>query len=319
MAQSLTLKIYSTKTSLLVRSITITDAFVVSNAEYIVSYFLDPRSDDRVYIATSGSKVFLHNVATGELVQKWNIGVGHVRHVCVCAGQALSEDESEVLYVAAGHPNLMEESVWRVSLIVAKVSKTEIYRSRIPIVDLRVADAGKAVCLISGRDIAIVNSNGAKWLAPRVYKMAIELTCMDVYSGSSATPAKKGKKGGAKRGGDVVVGDTAGAIYVLHDVIKSSKVEDHTPMKLHWHRLAVSSVKWALDGMSSLTITRFTFFADLPQEHTSFPEVWRLFWSSGSSRQVTSSSCPIWALPSRTSSSLPGALPTPLVFPTTRS
>lgn len=82
------------------------------------------------------------------------------------------------------------------------------------------------------------------------------------------------------RHGDIVVGNNEGAIYVLHDTIKPCKVKtDPKPTKMHWHRMAVSSVKWALDGaFSSLGITRYLQANFDAQEHMWSPEVEKLFW-----------------------------------------
>jgi len=264
-AQALSLKIYSTKTSLLVRTIKVpTSDSALTTPEHVVSYFIDPKSDDRAYIATSNSQLYLYNRTTGERVgNPCKLALGPTRHVCACPDQKLESPESEVVYAVS---QLLDESysVWRIALSGHKVSgKVVIYSTRNNITRLRVADAGRAVCLISAREIVVVNGEGAEWHAPRVYKMANPLTCMDIQD---TAMGKKSKKNGGQRRGDIVVGDNVGALYVLHDVIKYSKVEaDHTPRKLHWHRMAVSSVKFALDGTSgpfnvpSLTVTRSIF------------------------------------------------------------
>jgi NET1-associated nuclear protein 1 (U3 small nucleolar RNA-associated protein 17) len=59
---------------------------------------------------------------------------------------------------------------------------------------------------------------------------------------------------------NIVVGDVKGAIFLHHDLwlnLGESKKTEHTkmagirlmPQKLHWHRQAVHTVKWSLDGM----------------------------------------------------------------------
>jgi hypothetical protein len=176
----------------------------------------------------------------------WRLDMGgENRQVCICADQELKPSETEIVYVVT--KSKMDDSMlWRVSLSDNKVGeKTQLYRGRGTVVAVHPSDSGRAVSLITGKDIVIINSDGTKWQTPRVFKMTFPLTCMDVLTVAPAT-SKKGKKGAVQRGGDIVVGDSVGAIYVLHDAVASRA--EITPRKMHWHRMAVSSVKWALDG-----------------------------------------------------------------------
>ncbi|KAF8248717.1 tricorn protease domain 2-containing protein [Wilcoxina mikolae CBS 423.85] len=244
-AQALSLKIFSSKTSLLVRIITLPAfASIIHSSEYIVSFFLDHRWDDRVYVATSNSRLYLFDFARGERIHEWNLGLGLVQHVCVCPDQILESSESEVVYVVSAGRRFQDTSITRVSLSAGRLgTKVVLYRSKSLITAVRIADAGRVVCFISERNIVVINGE----CRPRAYEMAHLLTCMDIYLPSSS--AGTGKQAAARRYGDIVVGDNTGAIYVLHGVIKPSKVEtDFASTKYHWHRVAVCSVKWALDG-----------------------------------------------------------------------
>lgn len=250
MAQALSLMIYSTKTSLRIRSITIQASVLITHcSEYIVSVVLDSRSEDRVYVATSNSWLYLFNLTNGDQINKWNLGLGSLQHVCLCSDQMLEPSESEVVYVVSADTKFEHPSVTRISLSAGTVgARTELYRSRSHIVAVHVTDAGRVVCLITGRNILVLNGE-SRHVAPRVYQMAHPLTCMDTYLPSSSI--ETGNKSAAQRSGDIVVGDITGAIYILHNVIKPSKIRTvYTPTKHHWHRMAVCSVKWALDGTS---------------------------------------------------------------------
>jgi NET1-associated nuclear protein 1 (U3 small nucleolar RNA-associated protein 17) len=242
-AQALSLKVYSVKTSLLVRAISLP---ATTPTERIISYFLDPRTDDRAYVA-SNSWLYLYNLTNGERVHRWRLDEREkVRQVCACADQELKPSESEVVYVVTKSND--DSLLWRVGLFEDKVEKVQIFRGRGNITAVHPADAGRAVCLIIGKDLVVLNFEETKWQAPRVFKMAESLTCMDVLKVGSGN-TKKSKKGAAQRGGDVVVGDSSGAMYVLHGVVTSRA--EVTPRKMHWHRMAVQSVKWALDGEHS--------------------------------------------------------------------
>lgn len=254
MAQAVSLKVYSTTTSLLVRAIDIpTCSSNVRNSDRIVSYCLDPRSDSRVYVTTSCSNIYLFDFTAGRKIRSWNLGLSAVKHACVCLEQAIGSSESEVVYTASGDSKIKRHRMSENSVGGGQ----ELYQCNASVAALRVADAGRAVCLIAGRNVVVLNSEN--WKEPRVYPMDFPLTCMDIYLPDTSPETTKKKKGAALRHGDIVVGNNEGAIYVLHDVIKSCKAQtDPRPMKMHWHRMAVSSAKWALDGaFSSPAITRY--------------------------------------------------------------
>jgi hypothetical protein len=238
------LKVYSTKTSLLVRAITV-PARPNESPSPIVSHFSDPRSDDRIYIATSDCRLFLWDITDGKEVSRWSLGLRGLRSVGVCRDEVLDSSESTVLFAVGGN-----NDVWRISLLTSKMSeKKKLYVGRHTIRALSAVDGGRALCLIADNEVVILNRNGSEWdTNPRIYTMAHTLTCLDVYCPLDTSKEKKNKKT-PRRGGDVVVGDVEGALFVFHDVVRPGKSVDRTPVKLHWHRHAPSAVKWALDGM----------------------------------------------------------------------
>jgi NET1-associated nuclear protein 1 (U3 small nucleolar RNA-associated protein 17) len=280
-AQPNSLKIYATKTSLLVRTIALptTGSHQCLEFEEIVSYFLDPRADDRIYVATSFAHLFLFNTANGEQIDKWTIQ-DNTRHVCVCMDQDLEGSESEVVYVVTDG-NKGTSDVWCYSLSSGVVLRSnKIYTAHRSISAISVVDRGWTVCLISGKSVVIINRDGSGWTAPRVYMMASQLTCMDAYLSRSSVEtnkSKKGKKGSLRPTGDIVVGDSTGTIYILHDIIRSgNRTTEHTPQKLHWHRVSVSSVKWALGGMVALWSRKlFVYLTDLLTLYRDIHCLWR--------------------------------------------
>lgn len=237
------LKVYSTKTSLLVRAITV-PAHSNESPSPIVSYFFDPRSDDRIYIATSDCRLFLWDIANGKEVSRWSLGLRGLRSVGACRDEVLDSPESAVLFAVGGN-----NDVWRINLLTSKKSeKKKLYAGRHTIRALSAVDGGRALCLIAGNEVVVLNRNGSEWDAnPRIYTTAHTLTCLDVYCPADTGKEKKNKKT-PRRGGDVVVGDTEGALFVLHDIVRPGKSADRTPVKFHWHRHAPSAVKLALDG-----------------------------------------------------------------------
>lgn len=73
-----------------------------------------------------------------------------------------------------------------------------------------------------------------------------------MHSTSQKTPKKNNSESNAV---DLVIGDVRGAIFIYHDMLANLKQASKlggqpvVPRKHHWHRKAVRSVKWSLDGM----------------------------------------------------------------------
>lgn len=242
LAHSNVLKVFSTQTSLLVRSFAAPSN--ADTAEKIVGYCLDPTSEDHIYVATQ-SQIFLWSWTTGELVKKWSPLRGQMQ-IFVSADMT----EAGVVFVECSRSlTPAGRGIWRLKLPMedGEVEKELVFKTDSAIPCVQAVDAGRAVCAITDSALLVANktSEGA-WIAPRVYPMPQKLTCMDVHV-STAAP-RKGKKA-VVRSGHVVVGDKIGALYILHDVVLKPQ-ETPSSMKLHWHRSAVSAVKWALDGES---------------------------------------------------------------------
>lgn len=244
MAHSNVLKVFSTKSSLLVRSFT-TPSINPDVIERVVGYCLDPTSEDGIYVITQ-SQIFLWNWMTGELLHRWS-PMRLQRDIFVAPDMT----EAGVIFVLCGRSLTPEgRGIWRLRLSTdsaTSVEKELVFKTEGEISAVRAADAGQAVCAISEKNLLIANRTPeGQWIAPRRYPMPQTLTTMDVFV---STVTRKGKKAPLKTG-HVVVGDVAGALYILHDVVLKKPQETPASMKLHWHRRAVSAAKWALDGGS---------------------------------------------------------------------
>lgn len=206
--------------------------------------------------------------------------------------------EAGEVFVLVGRTLLTAgRGIWRLQLSANGVKKENVFKTEAGVPSVRAVDGGRAIVAITESRVMVVNKNPeGEWLAPRSYPMAFPLTCMDVHV---ATKKRKGKQA-EFRTGHVVVGDKNGAIYILHDIVLKKPHEAPQSVKMHWHRRAVSAVKWALDG-ESLEITQTGSNADNVLQGTiSCLEVWRQFWLSGNWRRDTSNSFPTWVRRSTT-------------------
>lgn len=239
------LKVFSTKTSLLVRTITVPSS--AKFPEQIVGYGVDPRDAERIVIVTP-TRLSLWDWTSGKQIRKWQPSTGPLQHSCISTEES-TEGTGNIFIVSKQHAGSI---VWSVNLdSEAEVEKIQIFKTSHPVTAVRVVDGGKAICAIAEKEILIANYDGTRWLAPKTFTMAQKLTCMDALIQAGA----KGKKAKVQRTGHVVVGDKMGALHILHDVVLRP-VAEPVSMKLHWHRKAVESVKWASNGMEIIHFMR---------------------------------------------------------------
>ncbi|KAI5853003.1 WD40-repeat-containing domain protein [Morchella snyderi] len=265
LAHAKSLKIYSTKTSLLVRNIQIP---LTKPTERIIAYLLDPVNDSRVYIATSSSQLFLWNWVDGKLFQKWGLGFSSIGLITVCADEKPDAEAVGVVYATDASGN--NGFLYRLEL--PKNSKTEIKKSIIyktsngAISAAQVLLGGTIITIASERTLIIGNKHtaegvvdeNAEWGVFRKFPMTFVVSCMDSY-----IPADEGNKGKSKKNkkpktptagvlGDVVVGDESGSMHLFHNVLRlreeNKSEQDQVVRTLHWHRKKVRSVKWASNG-----------------------------------------------------------------------
>jgi hypothetical protein len=132
----------------------------------------------------------------------------------------------------------------------------------------------------------------------RIFESTDYLCSMDIRvskrNSSSGREASKLEKTSIV---DVVVGDAKGAIFIHNDLLgnlirsqtpsaEGANAINLIPRKLHWHRKAVNSVKWSLDGM---WFSQNLAQADVAKEIISYLVAARLCWFCGSSTQADNS------------------------------
>jgi NET1-associated nuclear protein 1 (U3 small nucleolar RNA-associated protein 17) len=169
---------------------------------------------------------------------------------------------------------------WRIKLFGltgdTKPSKTDnqtkvLYECQQQISNLKVLHDGRVVVATTGKCLVVGTAIGEATAGSYVWTELTSpdwLTCLDVQESSkepilskSREKLKMSGKSGPNPTIDIVVGDIKGTIFVHHDLL-NRLIPDHQkgePARLdrlargasrrrHWHREAVHSVKWSLDG-----------------------------------------------------------------------
>ena len=255
--------VFSTSNSLLLRKLR------GKNSKQISSLAFSPVDTAQLYI----SKV------TG-IIEKWNWTNGKILDVW--------DTKTPVHLIATVNPNSTENgtgyvysvdkpkgSRWTITAHrlmagkdAAKTDLNTLLKYEEPITSLRIFEEGRIIVATSGHKLLIGSTdNPHQPLLKAISYVWREITCsewitsIDTRIRSVDASSKKSKfvKAVTRCAVDIVVGGIKGAIFVYEDLLaslisKEDKSKDGitdniTPRKLHWHRNAVSSVKWSTDGL----------------------------------------------------------------------
>jgi len=142
-----------------------------------------------------------------------------------------------------------------------------IYTSPQPIHILKAANGGSVIVAASENRVLLGNLRNQDFETVdniryefRIFESTDYISSIDVRV-TDRPSATKSKKTKVETAGivDVVVGDVKGSIFVHTDLLRrlvqsqqaataGKPAVDLLPRKMHWHRKAVGSVKWSLDG-----------------------------------------------------------------------
>ncbi|KAL1609867.1 NET1-associated nuclear protein 1 [Paraconiothyrium brasiliense] len=253
------LDVYAVDTSLLVRSLPLGASSVA------LAYAISSRDPDLVYVADSAGIISLWNWTDGSKLGRWGIGL-NVQHLVVVEQPIISRDlvfthEADSKHIVNVHALYTGEEA-------SKTEVKQILRTSRPITEMQVFLQGKLVVLSTPNSMIVGKRKKFKQTALqdfeytwREFEMSKRITTFNAFVQTSG--GKDQALEDARDHLDLAVGDEEGVIYLFEDVIsrfvaveKSQKdvsdkkvgPESLTPKRLHWHRTAVRSVKYSLDG-----------------------------------------------------------------------
>ena len=240
------IRIYARSTSLKVRSLKTRRKAEVSR--FHLSYY----DQSQLYVSYEDGHVQLWNWKDGALVQSWDVKSRILGSAC----SSISLDTNEALFTVDelnGKWMITAHQLQGTRGIETSSLKT-LYRLQYPISRLCVlADAHFIV--VTGRERMVigyrqdkasdVKSLNYKWWefsAPR------EVASLDARAYASLTEEPRPLL-------DLAIGCQDGTIHVYSDIVtklteieQSKRIRDPPNAVLHWHRNAVSSVRWSKDG-----------------------------------------------------------------------
>ncbi|KAJ4349969.1 NET1-associated nuclear protein 1 [Didymosphaeria variabile] len=261
------LDVYAADTSLLVRSLPLGASSVA------LAYAISPTNPDLVYVADSAGIISLWNWTDGSKLGRWGIGL-NVQHLVVVEQPITSRDlvfthEADSKHIVNVHALYTGEEA-------SKTEVKQILRTSRPITEMQVFLQGKLVVLSTPNSMIVGKRRKFKQTALqdfeytwREFEMSKRITTFNAFVQTSG--GKDQALEDARDHLNLAVGDEEGVIYLFEDVIsrlvaveKSQKdvsdkkvgPESLTPKRLHWHRTAVRSLKYSLDGELHLPSTR---------------------------------------------------------------
>lgn len=321
-ANRLSLQVYSTSTSLLIKSIPLAVKDAGTTTEQIVAYCLSPSNPAFCWVACSDGAVFRVDWTSGSGAEEyWTTSSTGLVTITVASMLSTGRLRDVVFTTEArkeGGYRISTHELTRPGEAVTTAAKT-IFTISERIHDMKTLAGGEIIVAAAEKKVLIGSLRSSDFNTVdnikyqfHTFELADHITSLDARIGGLIAPASKKDQATPKKTNsgsfvvDMAVGDAKGSIFLYSDIL--NLIRSHQtilPKKLHWHRKAVSSIKWSRDGMR--------YLLDLCPENTELTvsqviilsqEAQKPSWSSGNSKQVTRNSFPICLLKFRTLSYL---------------
>lgn len=255
------LEVYVAETSLLAYKLP------VSGSGEVTAYTLSTTDPNRVYVAESTGLITLWDWVSRQKIGRWDIGAT-VRNMTVIT----HADEDLVYCHESGKSHIINVHALRTGAQAATTELKPILKTSLNILDIQVLLEGKFVVVACGDSLMVGKRQKQSKTAVqdfeyvwRELKFAQRLTTFNAYVRDPAEVTGKATKSSQDHRDiiDIAIGDVSGVILLFEDILasfaavesvqkggktKADNAETLRPKKLHWHRDAVGSVKWSLDG-----------------------------------------------------------------------
>ncbi|KAG9238068.1 WD repeat-containing protein-like protein [Amylocarpus encephaloides] len=261
--------VYATSNSLLTRSIKLEIRDPQSNIR-IVAYCLSPTTPNTIWVACSDGSIYNVDWATGSgASQSWKVSSTGCIHMTVASIESVGRRRDVVLTAEPGKTEgsrITANELTSPGSGIATVART-IYTSKSEIGFLKTACEGSVIVAAAGNKVIIGHIRLFDFDTVdkiryefRMFESPSAISSLDVKAvpGTAERPKKTPAKVVPIPIADLTVGDVRGAIFVHNDILRKLHLSQGsapkaqganlTPRKYHWHRQAVNTVKWSLDG-----------------------------------------------------------------------
>lgn len=258
------LEIYVAETSLLAYKLP------VSGSGEVTAYAMSATDSSRVYVAESTGLITLWDWVSRQKIGRWDIGAT-VRNMTVIT----HSDEDLVYCHEPGKSHIINVHALRTGAQASTTELKPILKTSSSILDIQVLLQGNFVVVACNDSLMVGKRQKQSKTAVqdfeyvwRELKFSQRITAFNAYVRDPTEVTGKAAKSAQDQRDviDIAVGEDSGVILLFEDVLssfaaietiqkggkaKADNAESLRPKKLHWHRDAVGSVKWSLDGKQS--------------------------------------------------------------------
>lgn len=270
-ANRTTIQVYSTSNSLLTRSIKLKLGNSTGSLPRIIAFSLSPSRSNILWVACSDGNIFSIDWTTGlGGDQSWCIASAGCVHMTVASMES-SGRRRDVVFLTDirngdGAFRVTANELHSPESGIPNDART-IYTSTEPISLMRTAREGSVLVGSSGKRMIVGRLKSTEYNTMkhiryefRMVESTEVIKSLDLRVSNRSAIEAEGLKKSLKKTPvvDVVVGDVRGVLYLHNDIqlkLFSQSPDSSlssglslTPRKLHWHRQAVHTVKWSLDG-----------------------------------------------------------------------
>jgi NET1-associated nuclear protein 1 (U3 small nucleolar RNA-associated protein 17) len=276
-ANRTTILVYSTSNSLLSRSIKLAIDPKLRPNTRIITFCLSPTNPDLLWVACSDGAIYSINWSSGAGAdQYWGISSTGCIYMTVASMESAGRRRDVVFTTEA-----RKDGGWRITANelappngpIQTVART-IHSSNQRILFLKTGKEGSVIVATSGKGILLGSLRSADFgtidkikYEFRLFESSDAISSLDIRVTDRPKSASLQDKGSKQYPVvDVAIGDVKGSIFVHNDLLQNifRPQQNYTgesgiqliPRKLHWHRQAVHSIKWSMDGTSSLSVAR---------------------------------------------------------------
>lgn len=235
--------VYSTSTSLLLRKIE------THKHSPVVALALNPQDKDQLYTATKSGSIEKWNWRDGSYLGGWRISSD------IFLSTTTSSGENDLLYtIDRKHGRQWLLTAHRLTQSDPKpiTEVKTLFRYEQALSGLKVLESGRIIIVTSGPQLIVgVSEIPCPQKLNEVRYVWRIFRCPDwIVSFDARCTGQEQRRSSI----DIVIGDMRGVVYVYENFLDFlSKAEKGVitavhSRRLHWHRNAVFSVKWSMDG-----------------------------------------------------------------------
>lgn len=234
-------QVFATATSRLLR------ALQMEAGQKVIGYQLCPIEPDILYIFTPGF-VTKWDWDSGKRLARWGTDA-----TTVAVDLSLVEKKDQLASYSIVSQKDGKMQILINSLGEKKLVGISVLVTSEPINSIKVACGGRVIVACDGSHLFLGTTSSVDLESPesiqytwREATLPAPATCFHLRENSDESSGSPGPVV------DLAVGETGGYILIYQDILSTlfgrSAEKKSTPRKLHWHRGAVSSVRWSRDG-----------------------------------------------------------------------